>query len=118
MKNSVPVYIVPVEQSKIIETTLPIHIDHNKCKNCMECPPAKICIERAIINGPRIDLIKCTQCGKCVEVCPFEAITKNKKIKILARKIDLDNLNKLKNFENVVVLQHPEKIFEAIFKLG
>ncbi|MCS4541249.1 MAG: dihydromethanopterin reductase (acceptor) [Euryarchaeota archaeon] len=117
MKNSIKVHFVPVEQTKITEISLPIHINHEKCIKCEVCLAVKVCTSEAITIGPRINLLKCNQCRKCIEVCPAQAIIENKKIKIQTRKVDLDNLSKLRNFEGVVVLRHPSEIFESIIKL-
>ncbi len=63
-------------------------IDAGICRACGLC--ARICRAAAISgnkeSGYRIDPAKCTDCLRCLEECPFEAITRGEKID--ARTVD------------------------------
>lgn len=51
----------------------------NQCKTCTAQPCAKVCPRGAIslVEGKSyIDQEKCVKCGKCKEVCPYDAISK------------------------------------------
>lgn len=55
-------------------------VDKNRCPANHRCPSVRVCPVGAIIQEgtglPRIDMSKCTQCGKCVRFCPMGAIHK------------------------------------------
>ena len=51
----------------------------NQCKTCTAQPCAKVCPRNAIslVDGKSyIDQEKCVKCGKCKQVCPYDAISK------------------------------------------
>lgn len=51
----------------------------NQCKGCVAHPCAEVCPKGAIsmVNGYSfIDQEKCIKCGKCKDVCPYDAIAK------------------------------------------
>jgi flavoprotein len=50
-----------------------------------------------------------------VASCPFGAVKYGEKIKLRLRKVDLENIEKLKGMEGITVLEHPRQI-EAIIK--
>jgi ferredoxin len=51
-------------------------VDDTSCNECGRC--IQICPVDAIEYGPNgkaiIDQTKCTQCGKCITICPKDAI--------------------------------------------
>jgi dihydromethanopterin reductase (acceptor) len=118
MKSMTPVYILPVDTVvKEATTKLPYYIDKALCRLCSKCPPAEACKEGAI-SGYRIDLLRCTACGICEEFCEYGAIVGGKKVKMRARQVDVENVNKLKKMEYITVLKHPEEIRELPSQLG
>ena len=51
-------------------------IDENKCTNCGKC--AEVCPVEAISKGEKnhtIDEETCVSCGQCTDECPVEAIS-------------------------------------------
>lgn len=52
------------------------HVDNNSCNSCGRC--IQVCPVDAIEFGPDgkayIDQTKCNQCGQCITVCPKDAI--------------------------------------------
>lgn len=110
MKCGVPVYICPVDRAAK-KITLPYYIDKEVCRRCKTCEPANVC-ERGAIISFRIDLLRCNSCGICESLCKYHAIIGGKKVKIKPRKIDVENLKKLKKME-VIILNHPREIIKA-----
>ena len=52
------------------------------CQGCLEHPCMEVCPKGAIsiVNGKsHIDETKCIKCGKCVEVCPYNAIIRQER---------------------------------------
>lgn len=52
------------------------HVDDTSCNSCGKC--IQVCPVDAIEFGPNgkaiIDQTKCNQCGKCITICPKDAI--------------------------------------------
>jgi dihydromethanopterin reductase (acceptor) len=109
LKSMTPLYILPADVSGKTKTNLPYFLDKVLCKFCEVCPPAKECKERAIYNH-RINLLKCTGCGICEKICKYGAIIQGKEVDIRPRKIDLENVERLKKMEFVKVLNEPQHI--------
>ncbi|MFQ6050452.1 MAG: dihydromethanopterin reductase (acceptor) [Candidatus Hydrothermarchaeota archaeon] len=106
-KSRIPVIVVPVDVEKSIKTKLPYRIERELCK-CEICEIELICEKNAIKNR-RIDLNKCIGCGKCL-ICPNNAVRVNETVEVYLRKIDAENLEKLKRMENIYVLNSPSNI--------
>lgn len=57
-----------------------LKIDPKKCPQNHQCPMIKICPVGAITQNstelPIIDDNLCTECGKCVKLCPLMAVKK------------------------------------------
>ncbi len=113
-KSMVPVYVVPVDkEEKIIETTLPHYIDKELCVRCIECIAAAKCDQKAISNYS-IDLLKCNACSVCMDFCTFGSIIGGKKLKMKVRKIDAENVGKLRQMEFIEVLDRPRDILSIL----
>jgi dihydromethanopterin reductase (acceptor) len=121
-KGRVQVLVVPTDQENVTETVLPAMVDRDACRACEVCPPIEKCPHSAVsrINGKaRIDLSECQGAGVCEEACPYGAITVNKSVKVKSRKVDLDNVDRLKGMENIRVLKDPTKIIsELLLEIG
>ncbi|MBU2559657.1 dihydromethanopterin reductase (acceptor) [archaeon] len=114
MKSMIPVYIVPVDQKEEEkETVLPNYVDRDICENCAKCPPQKIC-DTVAFGDRKIDLLKCTACGDCVFVCEHGAVISGKVVKLKVRKVDAENVEKLRKMEFITVLESPEKIKNTV----
>ncbi len=110
-KSETPVYIVPVDISGEIKSPLPYHIDRELCKKCDECPPKDKCPEHAISN--QIDLLKCTGCGICIDLCPHDAI-KGGDVMLRIRDVDARNVETLRSMKGITILEHPSKILTVL----
>ncbi len=118
-KAGIPVCVLPTDQARIVETTLPFFVDKEQCRKCVPCEVAASCPSNAIIVGEyvSIDLLKCTSCGRCAEICPFGAITGGKHVKLRAREVDLENVRRLKGMKGFALLRAPKEIEEEVSKL-
>lgn len=117
-KGSVPVYIVPTDQhTGFIETRLLYRVERSECKLCKQCPIVNVCPNSAIYlwdGVPHIDLTHCRSCGLCVSACPYGAVKYGEKVRLQARKVDVENVEKLKKIDGVTVLEHPMQIISVI----
>lgn len=114
VKGEVPVYIVPVDIAGVVISELPFGIDRELCRKCDPCPPRDNCPNNAISD--QIDLLKCSGCGICKELCNFNAI-KGGPVELKVRDIDSRNVEIIKGLEGITVLERPEDIIEVIEKL-
>ena len=113
-KSMINTYMVPVDkEEKIIETTIPYYLDKAICTKCSDCVAAEKC-ENDAIYSYTIDLLKCDACGRCIEYCIYNAIIGGKKLKMKVRKVDADNVKKLKKMEFIKVLNHPKELLELV----
>jgi len=110
-KSETPVYIVPVDISGEVKSPLPYHIDRGLCKKCDDCPPKDKCPEHAISD--QIDLLKCTGCGICIDLCPHDAI-KGGDVMLRIRDVDAHNVEALRSMEGITVLEYPGKILTVL----
>ena len=109
-KGQIPLIIVPVDQeSGLIKTTLPPHIDKKICQKCKMCMAKTICPTKAI-NPPEIDSSKCIRCNECEGCCIHNAIITDETFELYIRKIDAENTKKLGEIENIKTLFNPEDI--------
>lgn len=113
VKGGVPVYIVPVDISGVIESRMPYFIDREICMKCEICPPRDSCPEKAIID--QIDLLKCSGCGICTRLCSYGAI-RGGLAKLKVRDVDTRNVRILRELEGITVLETPQMICEVVSK--
>ncbi|MGB9936231.1 MAG: dihydromethanopterin reductase (acceptor) [Methanobacterium sp.] len=112
-KGRIKTIIVPVDlESGEVDTVLPSKLELDLCQNCNVCDSAAACPGDAITPGVEIDLLKCTGCGACAEICSFSAISAGKIITIYMREIDIKNTKKLYEFEGIEILDHPSRFKE------
>ena len=124
-KAGVPVLIVPTDQSRKKLTTLPPMVDREVCDkhfgvDCEKCLILDVCPYGAIVeleSLPKIDLTKCEGCRICVEKCPYGAVSFGGELETRARRIDLDNVRKLRRGKNFIVLKTPKEIPGALKKV-
>nr|MDO8133879.1 dihydromethanopterin reductase (acceptor) [Candidatus Njordarchaeum guaymaensis] len=112
-KGSVPVLIIPTDQEEETETTLPPMVDREACRACEVCPPIDECPHKAVerVQGKaRIDLSKCYGAGICAKVCPYGVVKIGERVKVKARKVDLENVRKLREMDRIEVLRNPNEI--------
>ena len=117
LKGNVPVYILPTDQDKIVETELPVVIDYKKCQKCQDCAPFNTCPKKAIkkhMGDIYLDHLSCNACGKCIEACKYGAITKGEKRPVHVRDTDIKNTKKLAKLPGVTVLKSPVEVVDII----
>jgi len=114
VKGGVPLYILPVDISGSLSSEMPYMIDREICRQCEVCPPREICPTGAITD--QIDLLKCTGCGDCVDLCEYDAILGGF-VELKVRDIDAKNVEVLRSMEGIKVLRGPEDIGELLKKL-
>jgi dihydromethanopterin reductase (acceptor) len=118
-KGAVPIYIVPTDQQSVVETALLYRVDRSVCKSCEPCPAISICPQQAIKvvdNYPNIDITLCRNCKLCITACLFGAIKYEERVKLRLRKIDVENVERLKKMEGITVLEHPKLIMNIVRK--
>lgn len=119
-KGGVPIIIVPSDQVGVKKTRLPYMINREICQKCEACSIIALCPFEAIVTSeglPKIDLTKCEGCGICLKKCPHEAVTFGQKVNVALRKIDIENVRKIRKNKNYVVLNNPKKIPTALNKV-
>jgi dihydromethanopterin reductase (acceptor) len=108
IKGETPVYILPTDQHQVVETHLPILVERDLCQGCAACPPAEACPRAAFrweVGGGTIAYLRCTGCRICIDACPKQAVRWGEVIKVRSRRIDLQNVERLRGMEGVEVLQ-------------
>lgn len=120
-KAGVSVIIVPSDQSGVKrKTRLPYLINREICSKCENCSILNICPFNAIVisNGlPKINLTKCEGCGICAKKCPRGAVTFGMEVDVILRKVDEENVEKMRKNESYTVLSEPEKIPKILKKV-
>jgi dihydromethanopterin reductase (acceptor) len=115
VKGGVPVFVVPVDIAGVVVSELPFAIARELCQKCDNCPPRENCPNDAIFE--QIELLKCTGCGICKDICNFKAI-KGGPVELKVRDVDTRNVEIMKGLEGITVLEEPEDVIQAIKKLG
>jgi dihydromethanopterin reductase (acceptor) len=116
-KGGVPVLIIPTDQDEETETTLPPMVDREACRACEVCPPIEECPHEAVerVEGKaRIDLSKCCGAGICAKVCPYGVVKVAERVKVKTKKVDLENVRKLRMMERIGVLRNPNEILPKL----
>lgn len=116
-KGGVPILILPTDQKPEIETIIPIRVERGLCRACEPCVAKEACPHSAFLmveGRGRIDLLRCMGCLLCVKACPFEAVKRGIKLRVRARSIDLENVEKLRRMKGVKVLENPRAIKDAL----
>jgi dihydromethanopterin reductase (acceptor) len=110
-KGAVDIIIIPVDfESGPVDTVLPSKLELKNCQNCEICEPSKKCPNQAITPYEEIDLLKCSGCGICQNLCKYNAISGGKIVTIYMREIDIENTQKLMGMEDINVLKHPNDV--------
>lgn len=123
LKSDTPVIIYPSDQPSrdgYLYSEAPCYVDTSLCK-CLAihgfCPASHVCPVNAFIyyrDFVRIDLGKCIGCELCIDRCIYNAIKCWETIRIKPRKIDLENIEKLKKLENICVVSDPGELSSVL----
>ncbi|WFO74728.1 4Fe-4S binding protein [Desulfurococcaceae archaeon MEX13E-LK6-19] len=124
-KSDVPVIILPTDlpgPDGYAVSYTPCYVDQSTCMYRIEenCPPVSHCPVNAleIVDGAvRIDLSKCIGCMECTRYCKYNAIKCWEEIKVRPRKLDVENIMKLKSISGVKVVSSPNSLFSEIEKI-
>ncbi len=58
-----------------------VNVETARCPQNHACPAVRVCRFEALsqegIGAPGVDEERCTDCGKCVRVCPMGALRKS-----------------------------------------
>ncbi len=118
-KSGVPVIILPTDlpgRDGYVVSEAPCRIDRGRC-NCLEsrgyCPAMDSCPVKAIVivdDKPHIDLSKCIGCEVCVDKCINNAIKCWEPIRVKPRRIDVENIERLKGFSRVYIVSSVEEL--------
>ncbi len=121
-KSDIPVVVLPTDypsKDGLLVSETPCYIDYTLCR-CLEegreCPVINYCPVNAIYvveDKPRIDLSKCIGCEICVSKCIYGAIKCWEKIYLKPRPVDLYNIDRLRMFDNVYIIDSPEKLYKV-----
>jgi dihydromethanopterin reductase (acceptor) len=117
VKGGVRVLIVPVDQEEVVETPLPTFVDRELCVGCRPCRAEESCRYGAVkrVEGKAwVDLALCHGCRACVEACPMGAVKSRVRVKVRARRVDLENVERLKRMEGVEVLRSPAQLLKEL----
>ncbi|UOY09841.1 flavoprotein [Methanonatronarchaeum sp. AMET6-2] len=106
-KTGVKTVVVPVDLAPDISFT-PHYVSREDCVRCERCKASEGCPEGAI-ERYKIDYRLCSGCGRCVELCPEDAV-KCRKIDVFERNIDKANFERLKQTRNLVLLSDPLEV--------
>lgn len=117
LKGGCHVLILPTDQSETVETTLPIRVESSLCVGCDPCPARESCQVGAFTvreGRGAIDYLKCIGCDLCLKACPEGAVRYGEKLLVKARKVDLENVERLLEMEGITVLRDPGELREAL----
>ncbi|NYT01965.1 MAG: hypothetical protein GKC10_04320 [Methanosarcinales archaeon] len=113
-KSAVPVYVLPTDLEGQAQSRTPYSIDREICRQCDPCPAREGCPQGAV--NQQIDLMRCDGCGTCASLCQYGAISAVS-LRVKTREIDRRNLDQLRRFPGITVLDGPgdiEKIFQEL----
>lgn len=115
LKADIPLIVLPSDVAEVNVTELPCRINRSKCTGCGVCVETCPVSAISLYEGKaRINLLACIGCEKCVRSCNFGAISCWDKARYRASKIDLANLEKLKEFKGVVIVRDCEELREKL----
>ena len=119
LKGEVSVLILPTDQSESTETTIPLRVEPDLCVGCVPCPAEQACENGAfrVREGKgSIDYLRCVGCNLCLEACNYGAVKRGEKIRVTAREVDLENVERLRKMRGITVLRNLEELGEALNK--
>jgi dihydromethanopterin reductase (acceptor) len=118
-KGGIPIIILPTDfASGGSESCLPHVVKREICTSCRKCVSACEYSAISMADGKaRIALLRCTACGDCVQDCPVGAITFMQRIHTRSRKIDFQNVQRLKKTKGIYVCRSPDTLERELMRL-
>jgi len=118
LKSGTSVLILPTDQGlEDFETRLPCRVDREVCKGCLPCPSEKACPTGALRRREGkmwIDLSLCMGCDRCEVACLFKAARFGERIRVKPRRVDVENVEALRQMEGLKVMHSPKELREAV----
>ncbi len=118
LKARVPVALVVPDLDCPLESEIPILIDRNICKRCVEkCIAMRYCPRSAIYLGPEglphVDLSRCDRCGICVDKCPHGAIKLSEKVMVYPHPLLASLVERVRGM-GIVVFGNPSSLLSSV----
>lgn len=125
VKSGIPVVVLPTDvpspQGTVV-TESPCYVDRERClcpQPQEECQAARRCPAGAIEASAgvvRVNLSRCSGCAVCVSACPYGAVKCWDKVTLSVRRIDAENVERLRRLDGTVVVSSVSELVKEVKK--